>query len=59
MEDRKQDADGCYQPPALDDLALIAAIDGEASPETMGYLWANSKSQLLLMLPIARIAIAS
>lgn len=38
MEDRKQDADGCYQPPALDDLALIAAIDGEASPEVMIHL---------------------
>jgi len=38
MEDRKQDADGCYQPPALDDLALIAAIDGEASPEMMVHL---------------------
>jgi hypothetical protein len=38
MEDRKQDVDGCYQPPALDDLALIAAIDGEASAEVMAHL---------------------
>ena len=38
MEDRRQVADGCYQPPALDDLALIAAIDGEASPEVMTHL---------------------
>ena len=38
MEDRKQDADGCYLPPALDDLALIAAIDGEASSEVMAHL---------------------
>jgi hypothetical protein len=38
MEDRKQDVDGCCQPPALDDLALIAAIDGEASPEVMAHL---------------------
>ena len=38
MEDLKQDADGCYLPPALDDLAIIAAIDGEASSEVMTHL---------------------
>ena len=30
MEDHAQAADGCKLPPELDDLALIAAIDGEA-----------------------------
>jgi len=38
MEDRIQDVDGCCQSHALDDLALIAAIDGEASPEVMAHL---------------------
>jgi hypothetical protein len=38
MEDWKQDVDGCYLPPAIDDLALIAAIDGEASSEVMAHL---------------------
>lgn len=38
MEDRIQDADGCCHSQALDDLALIAAIDGEASPEVMAHL---------------------
>jgi len=38
MEDWKQDVDGCYLPPALDDLALIAAIDGEANSEVMAHL---------------------
>ena len=38
MEDRKQDTNGCCQQPALDDLALLAAIDGEASSEVMTHL---------------------
>lgn len=38
MEDRIQGADGCCHSQALDDLALIAAIDGEASPEVMAHL---------------------
>src|SRR5215212_1999203 len=38
MEDRKQDTNGCFQPPELDDLALLAAIDGEASSEVMTHL---------------------
>lgn len=42
MEDRKQGEDRCSQPPALDDLALIAAIDGEASSEVLAHLHACS-----------------
>ncbi len=38
MEDRKQAADACIQGHALDDLELIAAIDGEASSEVMAHL---------------------
>jgi hypothetical protein len=38
MEDRKQAADACTQGHALDDLELIAAIDGEASSEVMAHL---------------------
>jgi hypothetical protein len=38
MEDHKQAADGCSTPPALDDLALIAAIDGEAGVDVMDHL---------------------
>jgi hypothetical protein len=38
MEDRIQDADGCCHSQALDDLALIAAIDGEASSEVVAHL---------------------
>jgi hypothetical protein len=38
MEDQRQEADGCSIPPALDDLALIAAVDGEAQPEIIAHL---------------------
>src|SRR5262245_36799124 len=38
MVDHKQAAEGCSWPIALDDLALIAAIDGEAGPEVMAHL---------------------
>jgi len=38
MVDHKQAAEGCNWPVALDDLALIAAIDGEAGPEVMAHL---------------------
>ena len=38
MEDHKQAAEGCSWPIALDDLALIAAIDGEAGPDVMAHL---------------------
>jgi hypothetical protein len=38
MVDHKQAAEGCSRPIALDDLALIAAIDGEAGPEVMAHL---------------------
>ena len=38
MVDHKQAAEGCTWPIALDDLALIAAIDGEAGPEVMAHL---------------------
>jgi hypothetical protein len=38
MVDHKQAAEACSCPVALDDLALIAAIDGEAGPEVMAHL---------------------
>jgi anti-sigma factor RsiW len=38
MEDHAQAVDGCRLPPELDDLALIAAIDGEAEAETTAHL---------------------
>jgi hypothetical protein len=38
MVDHKQAAERCSWPVALDDLALIAAIDGEAGPEVMAHL---------------------
>jgi hypothetical protein len=38
MVDHKQAAEGCSWPVALDDLALIAAIDGEAGPDVMAHL---------------------
>jgi hypothetical protein len=38
MVDHKQAAQGCSWPIALDDLALIAAIDGEAGPDVMAHL---------------------
>ena len=38
MVDPKQAAEGCSWPVALDDLALIAAIDGEAEPDVMAHL---------------------
>jgi len=38
MVDHKQAAEGCRWPVALDDLALIAAIDGEAGLDVMAHL---------------------
>ena len=38
MEDNVQSANGCRFPPELDDLALIAAIDGEADTEVVSHL---------------------
>src|SRR4051794_1982254 len=38
MVDHKQAAERCSWPVALDDLALIAAIDGEAGPDVMAHL---------------------
>jgi anti-sigma factor RsiW len=38
MVDHTQAAEGCSLPPALDDLALIAAIDGEAGADVMAHL---------------------
>jgi hypothetical protein len=38
MVDHKQAADECNWPVALDDLALIAAIDGEAGSDVMAHL---------------------
>ncbi len=38
MVDYKQAAERCIWPVALDDLALIAAIDGEAGPDVMAHL---------------------
>ncbi len=38
MVDHKQAAKGCSWPVALDDLALIAAIDGEAGTDVMAHL---------------------
>jgi hypothetical protein len=38
MVDHKQAAGGCNWPVALDDLALIAAIDGEAGPDVIAHL---------------------
>lgn len=38
MEDHAQAANGCEFPPELDDLALIAAIDGEAGEEVLTHL---------------------
>lgn len=38
MVDHKQAAETCKWPIALDDLALIAAIDGEAGPDVMAHL---------------------
>jgi anti-sigma factor RsiW len=38
MVDHKQAAEACSWPVALDDLALIAAIDGEAGPDVMAHL---------------------
>lgn len=42
MDDFAPDADGCRLPPDLDDLALIAAIDGEADAATTAHLRACS-----------------
>jgi len=38
MDDHVEAAGGCRLPPELDDLVLIAAIDGEADGETMAHL---------------------
>ena len=38
MDDNVQAAGGCHFPPELDDLALIAAIDGEADAEVVAHL---------------------
>ena len=38
MVDHKQAAEECNWPVALDDLALIAAIDGEAGPDVIAHL---------------------
>jgi hypothetical protein len=38
MEDHAQAANGCELPPELDDLALIAAIDGEAEEQVLTHL---------------------
>jgi hypothetical protein len=38
MVDHKKAAEECNWPVALDDLALIAAIDGEAGPDVMAHL---------------------
>lgn len=38
MDDYVEAAGGCRLPPELDDLVLIAAIDGEADGETMAHL---------------------
>ena len=38
MVDHKQAAEECNWPVALDDLALIAAIDGEAGPDVVAHL---------------------
>lgn len=38
MVDLQQAAEGCSWPIALDDLALIAAIDGEAGPDVLAHL---------------------
>src|SRR6478672_411794 len=38
MVDHTKAAEGCSWPIALDDLALIAAIDGEAEPDVMAHL---------------------
>jgi hypothetical protein len=38
MEDQKEETALCRCPPALDDLALIAAIDGEADGTTLDHL---------------------
>lgn len=40
MQEPNQAADRCISTPALDDLALIAAIDGEADDEVMRHLGA-------------------
>jgi anti-sigma factor RsiW len=42
MDDFAQAADGCRLPPELDDLALIAAIDGEADAAITAHLRACS-----------------
>src|SRR4051812_12719235 len=38
MEDHQQAVNECSLPPELDDLALIAAIDGEAEADVMAHL---------------------
>src|SRR4026207_988621 len=38
MEVNREDLGACSCPPALDDLDLIAAIDGEASEDVLGHL---------------------
>ena len=38
MEDYRREPGGCSHPPALSDLALIAAIDGEANDDVIAHL---------------------
>jgi anti-sigma factor RsiW len=38
MEDQRAEAGACSRPPALDDIALIAAVDGEASANVNEHL---------------------
>src|SRR5579859_3265861 len=38
MEDQEQVGQACRYPPALDDLTLLAAVDGEADPLTQAHL---------------------
>jgi hypothetical protein len=38
MESHQAEQSQCSRPPALDDLDLIAAADGEASPDVLGHL---------------------
>src|SRR6185436_20719315 len=38
MEVNREDLGACTCPPALDDLDLIAAIDGEAGEDVLGHL---------------------
>jgi hypothetical protein len=38
MEDQREGPEGCSKPPALGELALIAAVDGEADEATVAHL---------------------